>query len=91
MGWQAVRPFTLLGVRYQAGASVPDNLLIESGAKEKLIAYRRIAENEASTPTPSPALADLDKELKPLGYGWYEAPDGGKIHGKKAALAAIGG
>lgn len=92
MAWYATRPFTLKGVRYGAGDHIP--VTIPTDIQQSLLTYRRITEGPEPKGSDagnqrSDAPRDEPPGLKPLGYGWYEGPDGKKIHGKKAALAAL--
>lgn len=91
MAWHATRPFTLYGVKYQAGDHIPDDKL-PTGVRQSLLQYRRIEEGPSRTPaTQASDVPSLLDAFKKIGKGWYQGPDGTKYHGKKAALAAIGG
>ena len=46
---------------------------------------------EIETATKKPEEKAVKVELKHIGGGWYELPDGSRVQGREAAFEAIGG
>ena len=83
--------YKLTRIRYLPGETFETNdpEVAKRLKSRSLIESRAIGGNFSAPVTRLPNVPDLGKEIKSVGGGWWELPDGSRIQGKAAALKAI--